>query len=153
MLSPKESVEYWATDMEWKKGSSGKDRCILFTEQANGSLEYYPDLKHWIYVYGPNFLSKEIKYRVSKKITGPWSESRVLYVTPEQTEGHPSYDARHFCYLARTHSIFYDGAKRKLLITYDCNSTDFSHQIESDSIYIPQVISVDVPGEINGTLF
>ena len=153
LLSPKESVEYWATDMEWKKGSTGKDRSIIFTEQANGSLEYYPELEHWIYVYGPNFLSNEIKYRVSKKITGPWSESRVLYVTPEQTVGHPSYDTRHFCYLARTHSIFYDGAKRKLLITYDCNSTDFSHQIESDSIYIPQVISVDVPGEINGTLF
>ncbi len=148
LLSPGESIEYRTKEREWKKGCIGNDRKIMFTEQANGSLEYYPELNNWIYVYGPNFLSNEIRYRYSKHITGPWSESRVLYITPEQTMNHPSYDKRHFCYLARTHSMFFNGSQRKLLITYDCNSTDFFHAVRSDFIYIPRVLSIDVPKEI-----
>ena len=148
LLSPRESIEYRTKDLEWKMGSTGNDRKIIFTEQANGSLEYYPELNHWIYVYGPNFLSNEIRYRFSKQITGPWSDSGVLYVTPEQTINHPSYDMRHFCYLARTHAMFYNGSQRKLLVTYDCNSTEFFHAAGSDFIYIPRVLSLDVPEEI-----
>jgi hypothetical protein len=148
LLSPRESIEYWTKDLEWKTGSTGNDRKIIFTEQANGSLEYYSELNHWIYVYGPNFLSNEIRYRFSKHITGPWSESGVLYITPEQTINHPSYDKRHFCYLARTHAIFFNGSKRKFLVTYDCNSTEFFHAARSDFIYIPRVLSLNVPEEI-----
>lgn len=147
LLSPGGYVEYWSSEGVWKRGATGRDREILFTEQANGSLEYYPDLDSWIYIYGPNFLSNEIRYRVSREITGPWSEARVLYRTPEQTVGHPRYDSRHFCYLARAHSAFYDPRQRKWMITYDCNSTDFGHQIRTDDIYIPVVIVIDVPEE------
>lgn len=147
LLSPVGSVEYWSAGGVWKKGATGPDREILFTEQANGSLEYYPDLGHWIYIYGPNFMSNEIRYRVSSEITGPWSEARVLYRTPEQTQGHPRYDPRHFCYLARAHSAFYDPQQRRWMITYDCNSTDFGHQIRTDAIYVPIVIYINVPEE------
>jgi hypothetical protein len=101
-----------------------------------------------IYVYGPNFLSDEIKYRFSKQITGPWSKSRVLYNTPEQTINNPSYDKRHMCYLARTHSEFFNSSQRKFLITYDCNSTDFFHASTNDFIYIPRVLSIKIPKEI-----
>ena len=148
MLSPVGSMEYRSSEGEWKRGATGPDREILFTEQANGSLEYYPDLGHWIYIYGPNFLSNEIRYRVSRKITGPWSEARVLYRTPEQTPGHPRYDSRHFCYLARAHSAFYERGQRTWMIAYDCNSTDFVHQIRTDAIYVPIVVYIDVPAEL-----
>jgi hypothetical protein len=148
LLQPEDAVQYWSEDGTWKKGSMGEDRKVLFSGQANGSLEYYPDLEHWLYVYGPNFLSNEIGYRYAKQITGPWSESRVLYITPEQTIGDPAYDKRHFCYLGRAHSAFYRKESRKLLITYDCNSTEFFHAARSDFIYIPRVVVLDVPEEI-----
>jgi len=148
LCSPGTMVEYWTEDLIWKRGAKGKDRAILFKGQANGSLEYYPELGNWIYIYGPNFLSNEIKYRFAKNITGPWSDAGVLYVTPEQSKDDPAYDPRHFCYLARAHSLFSDMPARELLITYDCNSTDFFHAAGSDFIYIPRVISVDVPKEI-----
>lgn len=148
LLKPQNAMEYLAQDGSWKKGSIGADREILFTGQANGSLDYYPDLGYWLYVYGPNFLSNEIRYRTARQITGPWSPSRVLYRTPEQTPGHPAYDARHFCYLARAHSSFYDPLSKKLLLTYDCNSTDFFHAAGSDFIYIPRVLVLDVPEEL-----
>lgn len=146
--SPRGTVEYWTIEKDWKKGSSGSDREVLFIEQANGSLEYYPELNHWLYVYGPNFLSNEIKFRFSEQIFGPWSESRVLYVTPEQTIGSASYDSRHFCYSARSHLTFYKPLKKELLITYDCNSVEFSHAVSSDSIYIPRVLTINVPIEL-----
>jgi hypothetical protein len=148
LVSPWGAVEYWTIGKDWNKGSSGSDRKVLFVEQANGSLEFYPNLNRWLYVYGPNFLSNEIKYRYSDQITGPWSDSKVLYITPEQTLNSPSYDPRHFCYLARSHITFYDASLRKLLITYDCNSTEFSHAFASDSIYVPRVLSIHVPTEI-----
>jgi hypothetical protein len=125
-----------------------EDREVLFTGQVNGSLEYYPDLGIWLYVYGPNFLSNEIRYRFAKQITGPWSESGVLYQTPEQTPGHTSYDKRHFCYLGRTHSAFYNSESGKLLLTYDYGSTEFFHTATSDFIYIPRVVVLDVHEEI-----
>jgi len=148
LLQPGDEIEYWTRDGTWKKGSIGDDREILFTGQSNGSLEYYPDLGHWLYVYGPNFLSNEIGYRTAKQITGPWSGSRVLYRTPEQTPGDPAYDKRHFCYLARAHSAFYNPLSKKLLLTYDCNSTEFFHAAGSDFIYIPRVLVLDVPEEL-----
>lgn len=149
LFYPGKAIEYWARDGSWKKGSTGEDREVLFTGQSNGSLEYYPDLGYWLYVYGPNFLSNEIGYRTAKQITGPWSQSGVLYQTPEQTPGHPAYDKRHFCYLGRAHSAFYRSESRKLLLTYDCNSTEFFHAARSDFIYIPRVLTVEVPGEIH----
>lgn len=149
LKNPGGGVEYWTEDQVWKNGLDGENRAILFEGQANGSLEYYPELGNWIYIYGPNFLSNEIKYRFAKQISGPWSDEGVLYVTPEQSVEDPAYDPRHFCYLARAHSFFFDPQERKLLITYDCNSTEFFHAAGSDFIYIPRVISVDVPKEIN----
>jgi hypothetical protein len=148
LLQPEDAVQYWSEDGTWKPGSMGEDRELLFTGQANGSLEYYPELGYWLYIYGPNFLSNEIRYRIAKRITGPWSESRVLYQTPEQTPGHPDHDPRHFCYLGRSHYAFYKSASKKLLITYDCGSTEFLHAASSDFIYIPRVVVVDVPEEI-----
>lgn len=148
LQNPGVGVEFWTRDEDWKKGSDGANRAILFQGQANGSLEYYPALGTWIYIYGPNFLSNEIHYRYAGQITGPWSEAGVLYVTPEQSKDNPAYDPRHFCYLARAHSLFSDVPDRKLLITYDCNSTEFFHAAGSDFIYIPRVILIDVPKEI-----
>ena len=148
LLQPQDAIEYLAMDGVWKQGTTGEDSQVLFTGQANGSLEYYPDLGHWLYVYGPNFLSNEIRYRTAKQISGPWSAYKVLYRTPEQTPGDPAYDERHFCYLARTHSAFYNSGSGKLLLTYDCNSIDFFHAAGSDFIYIPRVLLMDVPPEL-----
>ena len=146
LLYSEEKIEYYSVDNSWKNGADGTDRKILFKEQANGSLEYYPDLKKWMFIYGPNFLSNEIKYRTSTNIEGPWSEAQTLYATPEQTLGNPSYDKRYFCYLARAHGPFYNKAKKEIVVTYDCNSVEFSQVSSSDSIYIPRVLVVKMPG-------
>lgn len=152
LTAPSGFVEYLTADDTWTKGSTGEDRKILFSEQANGSLDYYPDLKKWIYIYGPVFPGNEIKYRHSDRITGPWPTAQVIYRTPEQTTGSSLFDKRHFCYLARSHPAYYDANRKVLRITYDCNSTQFAHVASSDSIYIPRVIEVEASFMLEGDL-
>jgi hypothetical protein len=146
--SPAEAAAYWSTEETWKPGSEGDDAKIHYSGQANGSLDYFPELGCWIHVYGPNFMSNEIGCRYAPDITGPWTETRPLYACPEQIPGDPSYDQRHFCYLARVHPLFSDLESGKMTVIYDCNSTEFFHAAGSDEIYIPVVVELDIPPEI-----
>jgi len=140
--------QYWSRRGQWISGKSGPDAALLYKGQSNGSLDYLPELGCWLHVYGPNFLSNEIRYRFAPNITGPWSEARLLHVTPEQSPGHPSYDRRHFCYLARVHPLFSDLEGGRMTVIYDCNSVEFSHVARSDEIYIPGVVELEIPSPL-----
>jgi hypothetical protein len=68
----------------------------------------------------------------------------VIYAPPEQIPGNAKFDKNHFCYAAREHIQFYDKKTKRLLITYDCNSTDFHKLLSNMEIYYPRVISIPV---------
>ena len=105
-------------------------------------MRYHADLKQWIMVCGPSFLENKIRIRTAPDLRGPWSEERVIYECPEQTPGSATYDRDNFCYLGREHIQFYDKKSHTLLITYDCNSANFSKLLSNMEIYSPRVLSI-----------
>ena len=140
--SPQGHVEYYATDGTWKAGTHSDDMKILIEGHPGQSVRYHADLKQWIMVCGPSFLENKIRIRTAPDLRGPWSEERVIYECPEQTPGSATYDRDNFCYLGREHIQFYDKKSHTLLITYDCNSADFSKLLSNMEIYSPRVLSI-----------
>ncbi|KPL00501.1 MAG: hypothetical protein AMJ91_04440 [candidate division Zixibacteria bacterium SM23_73_3] len=145
LYNPKEYVEYLAKDMLWKHGFNPEDAYPVIKDVIGGSVRYHADLNQWIMVYGPRFLSNKIVMHTAPELIGPWSEAIVIYTTPEQSPGTAKYDKNHFCYAGREHIQFYNKKNKKLLITYDCNSTDFFKLLSNMEIYSPRVVSIPVP--------
>lgn len=143
--SPGNRMEYYGNDEKWKAGEPSDVRKILFTGGAGNSVSYYRDVGQWIMVFGPGFLTNKIRIRTAPALVGPWSEEKIIYQCPEQTPGSKTYDKDKFCYLGREHNQFYSREKRTLLITYDCNSADFSKLVSSPDVYIPRVLEIPIP--------
>lgn len=134
---PDPKIEYWSKDKVWKDGFDGSDASILFREYVNGSLNYNSNLKKWVLVYGPSFLSNAIHYRVADTIIGTWSDPIQLYKIPEVTPGNKQFDPAYFCYCGREQAIFSRG--NEICVTYDCNSSNFSKLTHDMGIYFPRV--------------
>ncbi len=148
LYNPKEYVEYLAKDMSWNQGLNPEDAYPVMKDvisPSGGSVRYHADLNRWVMIYGPSFLSNKIVVHTAPELTGPWSEATVIYTTPEQSPDSAKYDKNLFCYEGREHIQFYDKKNKRLLITYDCNSTDFFELLSDMQIYSPRVISIPVP--------
>jgi hypothetical protein len=142
---PEGHIEHLTEEGGWKVNTPAEQRRIMFTGDAGNSISYYKDLKEWIMVCGPGYLTNKIRIRTAPKLTGPWSLEKVVYECPEQTPGSSEYDKDNFCYEARAHSQFYDRENRKLLITYDCNVSDYSKLISNTDKYTARVIRIRLP--------
>jgi len=138
--SPEGQIEYCATDGSWKAGALAADMKTLWTGELGQTVEYHPDLKEWITVCGPGFLNNKIRIRTAPKLTGPWTEEKIVYECPESTPGSGVYDPDNFCYLGREHIQFYDSRNQAMLVTYDCNSAKFGKLVANMAIYSPRVI-------------
>lgn len=143
---PKEQMEYLVTDMSWQSGfdTLQSKRVMKYMNFGGGSLKYHEDLKLWVAIFGPRFLDNKILMITAPDIVGPWSEEIEIYTVPESTPGNAKYDKTYFCYLAKEHIQFYDKNKKELLITYDCNSSDFGKLLSNMEIYSPRVISIPI---------
>jgi len=139
-------MEYLAADMTWQHGFDPAQAQAVMKEgkSGGGSLHYHEDLQQWVAVYGPRFLDDKVFMLTAPDITGPWSEEITIYITPELTPGNAGFDESYFCYAAREHIQFYDENSRKLLLTYDCNSSQLSTLVSNMAIYRPRVISIPV---------
>ena len=147
LAEPEKYMEYLATDMIWRRGFDPTRAHKIFKESKSGggSLHYHEELHRWIAVYGPQFLDNKIFMFTAPDIIGPWSKKTVIYTPPELIPGNESYDRSYFCYAAREHLQFYDKKANKLLIIYDCNSSELNILLSNMDIYRPRVISVPVP--------
>jgi len=146
LANPEAKMEYLAADMTWQHGFDPAQAQAVMKEgkSGGGSRHYHEDLQQWVAVYGPRFLDDKIFMLTARDITGPWSEEITIYITPELTPGNAGFDESYFCYAAREHIQFYDENSRKLLLTYDCNSSQLSTLVSNMAIYRPRVISIPV---------
>jgi hypothetical protein len=142
---PESRVEHLAKEGEWKVDVPLHDRKTLFRGDGGNSVSYYEDVKKWVMVLGPGFLTNKIRLRTAPELFGPWSDEIIVYECPEQTVGSALYDADNFCYLGRAHSEFYDSESRTLLITYDWNVSNISKLLSSVVNYIPRVVRIRIP--------
>jgi hypothetical protein len=140
--NPREYIEYFA---KGKPGVDPDNACVLIEDVIGGSVRYHGDLKRWVMIYGPNFLSNKILLRTAPEITGPWSKAVVLYEAQEQIRNAPEYDEGNFCYCGREHFQFYNRKNQSLLITYDCNAANFAKLVSNMKLYSPRVLSIRFP--------
>ena len=70
--------------------------------------------------------------RTASSLTGPWSKEKILFKIQEIPSGS-------FCYAAKEHPEF-NGAERKMLVTYVCNSMDFVKLVQNMEIYLPRTV-------------
>ena len=147
LAKPEEQMEYLAIDMSWQHGfDPARARAVMKEAKfGGGSLHYHEDLHRWVAVYGPRFLDDKIFMLTAPDIIGPWSEEIVIYTPPELIPDNAGFDKSYFCYAAREHNQFYDEKTKRLLITYDCNSSKLSKVSSNMEIYYPRVISILVP--------
>jgi hypothetical protein len=140
--SPEGHTEYYAKDGQWKTGVPSDDARVVLDGDPGYTVCYHADLKQWIMVCGPGFINNRIRIRTASTLIGPWSEEQVIYECPEQTPGSASFEKDKFCYFGREHIEFYNAKNRTLLLTYDCNSADFSKAVSDNSIYSPRTLFI-----------
>ena len=80
-------------------------------------------------------MSDKILLRTAPNPEGPWSEQIEIYQTPET-----GWSKKYFCYAGRAH-IELSGLN-DLLVSYVCNSIDFSEMASDTRIYKPKFIRV-----------
>jgi len=140
-------IEQLGDNGVWKVNVPNEERKVLFTGDVGNSLSYYQDLKKWIMVLGPGFITNKIRIRTSNELTGPWSPEILVYECPEQTPGSTVYDKDNFCYGGKAHIQYYDGENNTLLITYDSNVSDYLKLISSPDKYTARVIRIRIPDQ------
>lgn len=143
LASPLVSLEYYTREGTWSHGFDRNNAHVLIKGAAGGSVVYHQKERKWIMIYGPEFLSNEIHVRCAQSITGPWSTPRLIYNVPEVTPGEQNYSKTNFSYGAREHACYTDEVNGRTLVTYDCNSSDFSTLVNIMEIYTPRVIQFD----------
>ena len=137
---PDGHVEIFSADRTWGPGAEQSHPMTLFQGDIGNTVSYHPEIKKWVMVCGPSFLNSRIRVRTASVLEGPWSDEKIIYECPEMTPGSAFYEKDNFCYLGREHPQFYDPRTRMILITYDCNSADFSKVIRNPEIYSPKVV-------------
>lgn len=87
------------------------------------------------------FGSDKIVMRTAKQLTGPWTAPEVVYRIPELQPANARFDEDTFCYGAKPHEStgLIDG---QLVVTYTCNSLDFTKLLDDLTLYRPRVITV-----------
>jgi|WetSurMetagenome_2_1015567.scaffolds.fasta_scaffold00002_227 hypothetical protein len=115
---------------QWKSDFQEAERlCNHFG--AEFSVSWQPYLKRYITIYTEMGLSDKIIMRTSRNPEGPWSEQKIVYITPEASQ-----DSTFFCYAARGHQELSE--KDEILVSYICNSSDFWKMAANADIYRPQ---------------
>jgi hypothetical protein len=124
---------------------------VILPERPGNTINYHGDIKKWVMVCGPGFLDNKIRLRTAPTLTGPWSESVIVYECPETIPGTAEYSRTNFCYLGRELIQHYDQTTRTMFISYDTNNSDFSAIKANPKIYRPKVITVSLANVANIT--
>jgi hypothetical protein len=103
---------------------------------AELSVSYLPRFKRYVLVYTEKGFSDKIMLRSAASPIGPWSKAEVIYRTPEM-----GWDQTYFCYAAKAHPEL-SRSDDELIISYVCNSSDFSKMVADTRIYFPKFLRV-----------
>lgn len=133
---PAAAIEYLATNGNWKHGLSWRDaRVVIEHGHTEMSIRYHHDIRKWIAIQQKPGLGTGAGIRMADHLEGPWSSFLDWFSMPETQ----SPADRTFCYAAKEHVEFAKNSG-ELLITYVCNSLDFSKLVSDPSLYRPQVV-------------
>ena len=145
LAEPAPHLEYLDKNEQWKPGFDPKRAYAVMDHGASElSVRYHPELKIWVAICGePVFRSNKIVARTASSLTGPWSAMQTIYEIKELVPSSPGWDQDTFCYAEKEHVEFAEDAKP--LITYMCNSYQFSKLVSNMSLYRPQVVRVRFP--------
>lgn len=137
-------LEFLTKNNNWEKNPS-LERAKIIMEKGSSeiSISYHNSLKKWIAVHTKTeFLSNEIVIKTSENPEGPWSDPVTIYKVPEMITGNDLYDNETFCYAGKAHEEFNSFVQSNIVITYACNSFNFSKLLENLNIYLPKTILI-----------
>ncbi len=136
------AIEYLGKDGTWKAGLDWQEARVVMDRGATElSVRYHPQVGKWVEIQGkPEFASREIEFRMSARLEGPWSAWRPLFIVPETLLGRGGDSKDTFCYAAKEHIEFASAAD--VLVTYVCNSLDLKKQIGDMAIYQPKAVAL-----------
>ncbi len=145
LAEPAPHLEYLDQNNQWKPGFDPERAYVVMDKGASElSVRYHPESKIWVAISGEAvFLSNKIVVRTASDLTGPWSAMQTIYEIKELVPSTPGWDKDTFCYAKKEHIEFAEDAK--LLITYVCNSYQFSKLVSNMSLYRPQAVRVHFP--------
>ncbi len=142
---PAMNLEYLARDGGWKGGVNADDAQVVMQDGASEmTVSYHRGLERWIAVsLESRFLSNKVILRTAPALTGPWSHPATIYEIPEMRRDYPLWDKDTWCYAAKEHKEF--ARESQVLITYACNSFNFSKLVANTKIYVPRAVLVPLP--------
>jgi hypothetical protein len=145
LKAPKENLQYLADDGTWKPGfDPAHAKPVMVPGSSEMSVRYHTDLKKWVAVMNePRFPSHKVVVRTAPKLTGPWTEGKVIYQIPDMQPSAPAYDRDTFCYAAKEHPEFEKPGQ--LLFTYVCNTLAVPKIVTNTTIYFPKTVIVPMP--------
>ncbi len=130
----------------WTKGLT-LDTAVPVIANASSelSLQRLPGIGDFLVIHmDPEPFSSRIVYRTAPSVAGPWSPMRDLLTIPDAQERDTDTV---FCYAGKAHHQFdrveEDGIS--VLLTYACNSTDFTLLLEDTDLYRPRTARVTLP--------
>ena len=125
------SPKWWCGDaLGWQKSCAPR-RIVILNAGSEFSIGHDPR-GGFVEVSGEGFGASTIVLRRAKRLEGPWSKPRVIFVPPESKE------PRAFVYGAKAHPEL-RGAD--LIVTYIANGSD--QRLATDmSIYFPRFVRV-----------
>ena len=127
----------WRADRAWTNAKT-----IIEYGATELSVRYVISIQSWVLIQNEQkFLTNKIVVRFSPDLRGPWGASKVVYEMPEMKLSDPLYDKDTFCYAAKAHEETKRHNKH-LIVTYACNSFDFSKLVSNMVLYRPQVITL-----------
>jgi hypothetical protein len=132
-------LEYYYPKLnQWK--AVYNDAVFLFDAAPEFSVRYDAASKNWIAIYSKGGMSRYIMMRYAKKITGPWSNGRVIAECPEM-----QWNKNYYGYEAKQTAPLKGGKTDTLAITYLINSFSFWDVAKDTRIYVPQIIRLKNP--------
>jgi hypothetical protein len=137
--NPASVIEHLATDGSWRRGLNWRDaRVVIDRGHTEMSVRYHPEVGKWIAVQQKPGINQGVGIRTADHLEGPWSSFRNWFSMPETP---PATNDRTFCYAAKEH-IEFARQSGGLVITYVCNSFEFTRLVADLSLYRPQVVRV-----------
>lgn len=87
-----------------------------------------------IFQYDTN--GPKIAYSIGESVTGPFTEPRIIYHTPEVDDYNPGFT---YTYNAKSH--LHLSSPKNILVSYNCNDTSMKHNKDDYTIYHPRFLN------------
>jgi len=131
----------WITGSDWKSG-----KIIMEKGTTEMSVRFHPDKNLYVAVMNqPDFFTKNIISKSSRKISGPWINDQNIYSFNEMNENYENYSENVFCYASKEHIQFKKFFPGKSVISYACNSLASNDIMNNNDLYRPIIKIIDIP--------